>query len=158
MIYHLTWRVPEPNQDLLAQLRVRVPATRDLQGRALPRPLVVFNVMLRENAPNHYTIFFHHPPALDPRVQTFIRHDNNLFLLFKIRLTTRQERLQEDQHGRVHQTQRHLQPVPLALGVRYGVLQRPRWDQPTPRQRLQRPLGSRAQRRFQEARDLDWQV
>lgn len=159
MIYHLQWQLPEPNQDLLAQLQVRVPPTRNLQDRRLPRPRVTFNVLLRENTPNSYTVFFHHPPALDPRVQTFIRHNNNLFLLFRIRLSTREERLQEDQFGRVFCTQRNLQPVPLAPGVRYGVLQRPRWGQqhqPLHRQRLQRALGSWAQGHLQEARDWDW--
>lgn len=160
MIYHLHWDLPDPNQDMLAQLRVRVPPTVDPMGRRWPRPLVLFNVLLRQNQPGSYTVFFHHPPALDPKVLMFLQHNNTLFLLFKIRLSSRQERLQEDQHGRVHMTQRTLQPVPPAHGVRYGVLHRPQWDAPLPHQPWQPqpprrfpPLGCQQR---QDLLDQDW--
>lgn len=159
MIHHLQWQLPEPSQDMLAQLRVRAPATVDPQGRRLPRPLVLVNVLVRQNNPDNFTIFFHHPPALDPQVLSFIRHHNHIFLLFKIRLTSHQDRLQEVQQGRVHLTRRNLQPVPPDRGVRYGILRRPRWDLPQQQLRQwpqQAPRRRDQRQRNQELLDQEW--
>lgn len=161
MLYQLQWRQARPNQDMLAQLQVRVPATRDPQGRYHPRPLVLINVMLRPNPDRSYSAFFHHPPALDPRVVSFLRHQDYLFLLFRIRLSNQQERLQEEQFGRVHLTRRTINPLPPTPGVRYGILQRPRWEQPQehfdPGQQLfPRPDRHHQFRRRRPRDDLEW--